>query len=147
MPNPATILLAEDDENDVFLVRRAFAATGITDSLHIVKNGQEVIDYLCGKAPWADRQKFPLPQLILLDLKMPLLSGFDTLRWLRSRPEYNALPVVILTSSKLQSDVDEARDVGVFDYRVKPNDYDDLVRLLDDVQRCWLEDFRQPAKS
>ncbi len=147
MPQRSIILLAEDDKNDIFLLRRAFKSAGITENLHIVQNGQEAIDYLSGSGGFTDRQRFPQPQLFILDLKLPLLDGFDVLRWLRGRSEFNGLPIVVLTSSKLQLDVDQSRELGVFDYRVKPHTYEDLVRLLDDVLRCWLVDFRQPAKS
>jgi CheY-like chemotaxis protein len=78
--------------------------------------------------------------LMLLDLKMPWMDGFDVLSWLRSRKQFDTLPVVVLTSSKLQSDIDRSRQLGVYDYRVKPQLLEDLVRLLDDVRKCWLDE-------
>ncbi len=140
MLNEVPILLAEDDDNDVFLMGRAFDRVGIRNPLSVVHNGQEAIDYLAGKGAYADRKKHPLPGLLLLDLKMPWMDGFDVLAWLRKRPEFNTLPVVVLTSSKLQADIDKSREMGVYDYRVKPHDFDDLVRLLDDVRLCWLDE-------
>jgi CheY-like chemotaxis protein len=105
-----------------------------------VNNGQEVVDYLAGKGKYAERDKYPMPRLLLLDLKMPWMDGFDVLAWLRSQAQFNALPVVVLTSSKLQKDIDRSRELGVYDYRVKPQSFDDLVRLLNDVRGCWLDE-------
>ena len=140
MLNEAAILLAEDDENDIFLMGRAFDRAGIPNPLFVVRNGQEAVDYLAGTGDYAQRDKYPLPGLMLLDLKMPWMDGFDVLKWLRTHPQFDLLPVVVLTSSKLQSDVDKSRQLGVYDYRVKPHGFDDLVRLLDDVRKCWLDE-------
>ncbi len=140
MLDQVPILLAEDDENDIFLMRRAFERAAIPNSLLVVRNGQEVIDYLSGVGQFADRAKHPLPGVLLLDLKMPWMDGFDVLKWLRSRSEFDTLPVVVLTSSKLQADVDRSRQLGVYDYRVKPQGFEDLVKLMDDVRKCWLDE-------
>jgi CheY-like chemotaxis protein len=140
MLDQVAILLAEDDENDIFLMGRAFDRAGIPNRLMVVHNGQEAIDYLAGNGNYAQREKYPLPGLMLLDLKMPWMDGFDVLTWLRSHRQFDTLPVVVLTSSKLQSDVDKSRQLGVYDYRVKPHAFDDLVHLLDDVRKCWLDE-------
>ncbi len=145
MLDQVPILLAEDDENDVFLMRRALERAGVPNPLFVVRNGQEAIDYLAGKGQFADRHQFPVPGLMLLDLKMPWMDGFDVLKWLRGQRQYDKFPVVVLTSSKLQADVDQSRDLGVYDYRVKPQSFDDLVRLLDDVRKCWLDERYQRA--
>lgn len=134
------ILLAEDDENDIFLMGRAFDRAGLPNPLFVVRNGQQVIDYLAGTGDFAQRDKHPLPGLVLLDLKMPWMDGFDVLKWLRTHAQFDTLPVVVLTSSKLQIDVDKSRQFGVYDYRVKPHEFNDLVRLLDDVRKCWLDE-------
>jgi len=134
------ILLAEDDENDIFLMGRAFDRAGLPNPLFVVRNGQQVIDYLAGTGDYAQRDKHPLPGLVLLDLKMPWMDGFDVLKWLRTHAQFDTLPVVVLTSSKLQIDVDKSRQFGVYDYRVKPHEFNDLVRLLDDVRKCWLDE-------
>ncbi len=140
MLNDVAILLAEDDENDIFLMGRAFDRAGIPNRLFVVRNGQEAIEFLGGTGQYADRSQYPLPGLLLLDLKMPWMDGFDVLKWLRSQAQFDTLPVVVLTSSKLQADVDQSRQLGVYDYRVKPHAFDDLVRLLDDVRKCWLDE-------
>jgi len=140
MLNDVPILLAEDDENDIFLMRRALERAGIPNPLLVVRNGKEAVDYLAGADAYADREKFPHPGLMLLDLKMPWMDGFDVLAWLRTQHQYDTLPVVVLTSSKLQEDVDRSREMGVHDYRVKPHAFEDFVRLLDDVRQCWLDE-------
>ena len=140
MLNDVSILLAEDDENDIFLMGRAFDRAAVPNPLIVVRNGQEAIDYLAGTGEYGQRDKHPLPGLMLLDLKMPWMDGFDVLKWLRTQPQFNTLPVVVLTSSKLQADVDKSRQFGVYDYRVKPHTFEDLVRLIDDVRKCWLDE-------
>ena len=140
MLDHVAILLAEDDKNEVFLMRRGLEKAGVPNPLFVVENGREVIDYLAGNSQYSDRDKYPLPGLMLLDLKMPWMDGFDVLKWLRDHGEFDTMPVVVLTSSKLQADVDKSRQLGVYDYRVKPHGFEDLVRLLDDVRQCWLDE-------
>jgi len=144
MLNTVPILLAEDDENDIYLMGRAFDRAGIPNPLQVVHNGQEAIDYLSGAGAFGERARHPLPGLLLLDLKMPWMDGFDVLKWLREHSEFDTMPVVVLTSSKLQADVDKSRQFGVYDYRVKPHGFEDLVRLLDDVRQCWLDERFNP---
>jgi CheY-like chemotaxis protein len=144
MLNDVPILLAEDDENDIFLMGRAFDRAGIPNPLFVVHNGQEAIDYLGGAGTYAQREKYPLPGVLLLDLKMPWMDGFDVLAWLRTQRHFDTLPVVVLTSSKLQSDIDKSRQLGVYDYRIKPHSFEDFVRLLDDVRKCWLDERFNP---
>jgi CheY-like chemotaxis protein len=138
------ILLAEDDKNDIFLMRRAFDNAGFHNPLFVVHNGEEVIDYLQGSGTFQNRQKFPLPALLLLDLKMPLMDGYDVLDWLRQRPQFEGLPVIVLTSSKIESDIGKSRALGAHDYRVKPHGFEDLVRMLDEVRKCWIETRSTP---
>ena len=140
MLDKAPILLAEDDRNDIFLMRKAFEQAGIPNPLFVVHNGQEAVDYMAGTGDYAQRKKFPLPGLMLLDLKMPWMDGFDVLIWLRKQRQFDTLPVVVLTSSHLQSDIDRSRQMGVYDYQVKPHRFEDLIRLLGDVRKCWLDE-------
>jgi CheY-like chemotaxis protein len=134
------ILLAEDDPNDAALMRRAFESAGFPNPLYIVHNGQEVVDYLEGSGEFSQRDRHPLPGIVVLDLKMPLMDGFDVLAWLRAHSQFDTLPVVVLTASKLEEDINKSRELGVYDYRVKPQAFTDLVRLLDDVRQCWLDE-------
>src|SRR5437762_3999648 len=109
------ILLAEDDKNDIFLMRRAFDTAGFQNPLFVVHNGQEAIHYLDGVGEYASRDKYPLPGLLLLDLKMPLMDGFDVLAWLRVHSQFDSLPLVVLSSSRHEFDVEKSRQMGVFD--------------------------------
>ncbi len=138
MTEPATILLAEDDENDVFLVRRALAKAGLTSELVVARDGQEAVDYLGGGEGSRGPAPKPLPGLFLLDLKMPRLYGFDVLSWLSTRPDLGELPVVVLSSSSHESDVAEARRLGADDYKVKPADFPNLVKLMKELHARWL---------
>src|SRR6266481_6679649 len=95
---------------------------------------------VCSSDLFSQREKYPVPGLLLLDLKMPLMDGFDVLAWLRGHPQFEMLPVVVLTASKLEEDIHKSRELGVYDYRVKPNAFEDLVRVLDDVRKCWLDE-------
>ena len=126
----AVILYAEDDENDAFFAKRALDKSGLPLSVVRVSDGQEVIQYLEGEGPYSDRSLFPFPNLLLLDLKMPLMGGFDVLAWLKARPHFKSLPVIILSSSDQQEDVREARCLGAIDYFVKPAVADDLNTIL-----------------
>lgn len=125
-----TTLVADDEENDRFLLRRAVARSGLDWSLMEVQDGQKAEDYLSGKGPYEDRTKFPMPQLVLLDLNMPFINGFDVLEWLRTQPLLKGIPVVVLTSSPLPSDRQKAMTLGATDYQVKPNNGEELVSLL-----------------
>src|SRR3954463_10927004 len=100
------ILLAEDDSNDVLLIQRAFQKAGMHHLLKVVRDGEQALDYLSGHGPYANREKFPLPFLLLLDLKMPCIDGFEVLQRVRAEPDLKRLLIVVLTSSNLQSDVD-----------------------------------------
>jgi DNA-binding response OmpR family regulator len=144
MLDQVPILIAEDDEHEVELMNRAFQAAGIPNPIQVVQTGKQAVDYLGGIGDFSKRQKYPLPGLMLLDLKLPWMDGFDVLAWLRRHKEYDTLPVVVLTSSKLQSDIDRSRQMGIYDYRVKPHEFNDLVRLLDDVRKCWLDERFNP---
>src|SRR5947207_9652434 len=95
----AAILVADDDENDIFFLRRAIARAGLSNPLFITNDGQEAIDYLEGRPPFDNRVLYPLPVLFLLDLKMPRVNGFDVLLWLATRPVLKEIPVVVLSSS------------------------------------------------
>lgn len=132
------VLAAEDEETDRFILQRAFSRAELTCPLTLVADGQQAIDYLCGGAPFSDRKVHPFPALLLLDLKMPRMTGFDVLEWLGARPEFNCLPVVVLTSSAHASDVQKARQLGALDYIVKPHEFSQLVKILRELGERWL---------
>jgi CheY-like chemotaxis protein len=114
------ILLAEDDENDIFFMRRALQKADINCPVHVVRNGQEALDYLGGVGPFADRERHPLPAVIFLDLKMPFVDGFDVLAWLHSQSPFKNIPVIVLTSSAEDRDRRKATELGAKAYCVKP---------------------------
>jgi len=107
-----TILHVDDDSNDVLLLQHACRKAGIEVQLQGVNDGDEAIAYLTGKDKFSDREKYPLPRLILLDLKMPRLSGFEVLSWMRQQEKLRRMPVVVLTSSSHDADVNRAYDMG-----------------------------------
>ncbi|MDB6028868.1 MAG: response regulator receiver protein [Verrucomicrobiales bacterium] len=134
----ATVLLADDDENDVLLMQRAFQKARLANPLQIVRNGEQAVAYLEGTGCYADREKFPLPCLVLLDLKMPKKNGFDVLQWIRTTPAVHRILVVILTSSSETPDINRGYDLGANSYLVKPPDIDALHEMLRTVQGYWL---------
>src|SRR5687767_1280686 len=131
------ILLVEDDPNDVWLVKHAFQSAGISNPLRIVSDGQEAIDYLKGNGAFSDRGAFPLPRLVLLDLKMPRLNGFDVIVWMRRHYPWKLTPIIILSSSALPQDVNRAYELGANAYMVKPADYRALERLFRTIADFW----------
>ena len=128
--NKLVILLVEDDPNDVILMQRAIMKGKVLNPLQVISDGEQAIHYLRGKGIYADRNKFPLPVLILLDLKLPRKDGFEVLKWIKSRSELTSIPVVILTSSERSEDIQEAYDLGANSYLVKPVDAEDMVKLF-----------------
>lgn len=142
---PKRVLIAEDDPSDIFLLRRAFTLAQVPATLHFVRDGQEVIDYLEGDAKYQDRAAHPLPDLLLLDLKMPRLNGFDVLAWLRQQPGLKRLLVTILTSSDQPSDINRAYDLGANSYLLKPHNSSELSQLVAQVKRYWLDLNQRPV--
>jgi CheY-like chemotaxis protein len=139
MTNHQTILLVDDSENDLKLMEVAFRKVGFDSPLQMVHDGEEAIAYLKGEGPYADRNKFPLPGVILLDLNMPMKNGFDVLDWLRSqRQAFKRISTIILTASMRAEDVERAFDLGANSYLVKPSTLEDLIAMI----RClrdWLQ--------
>ena len=136
------ILYAEDDENDAFLFQHALSRADIGRRLVIVPNGRSAIEYLSGTGAYADRTQYPLPSLVLLDVKMPVLSGLDVLKWIRSSPAHAKLAVFMMTSSNEDSDIRRAYSEGVDGYLVKPNKVDDLVQMIRSLEKHWLSQNR-----
>jgi CheY-like chemotaxis protein len=144
MPAPAVILLAEDREDDITLICKAFAQAEVTNPLQIVRDGEEAIAYLRGEGKYSNRAEFPLPSLILLDLKMPKVDGFEVLKWLRQQPGLSTLRVVVLTSSDAIRDVNTAYHLGANSFMVKPMDFNDVVQMSRFLTDYWLETSKTP---
>ncbi len=128
-----TVLYAEDDPNDAFFMRHAFTKLNGAVTLNIVSHGRAAIDYLSGAGEYGDRSRYPLPMLLLLDVKMPERSGLEVLSWVRSRPEFTALPVLMFTSSSQQTDIASSRSLGANAYLVKPSNAANLYLLMQDI--------------
>ena len=139
-----TILLVEDSEDDVFFMKRAFKNTGISNPVQVVTDGQAALDYLSGQSAFADRYQFPLPSLVLLDLRLPLVPGMDVLKWIRSESQLTGLPVIVLTSSKHETDVTNAYALGASAFLVKPSDSKELVSMVKAIGEFWLNHNQAP---
>ena len=144
MAEHAVILLAEDEEDYVLLIQRAFAQAKIPNPMHVVWNGQEAIAYLKGEGKYSNREEYPLPDLFLLDLKMPRVNGFEVLRWLRAQPGLAPLRVLVLTSSDAIRDVNDAYKLGANSFLVKPMDFQDFAQLSRLIQEFWLKVSKAP---
>ncbi|HEU5358654.1 MAG TPA: response regulator [Gemmatimonadales bacterium] len=143
-PDSAVILLVEDDANDVVLITRAFTKAGAFGVIEAVGDGDAALAYLRGEGRYADRQRYPFPDVVLLDLKLPRRSGLEVLEWIRGQHPLRRLPTVMLTSSRDATDVDRAYDLGANSYLVKPVGFDELQRLVAEVSRYWLEHNQGP---
>lgn len=134
-----TILLVEDNPVDILLMQRAFRSdTFANTSLQIVRDGDAAVLYLNGDGEYSDRARYPLPTIILLDLKLPRRSGHEVLGWLKQQPALKRLPVVVLTNSRQTLDVDRAYDLGVNSYLVKPVGFASLLEMIDTFNKYWL---------
>ena len=136
--NTYSILIVEDDANDILLLRRAFNKAGLVNPVHVATDGDMAVDYLQGNGVYQDRAKHPLPVLILLDLKLPRRSGHEVLSWLRTQPGLRRIPVVILTSSRESKDLDRAYDEGANSYLIKPADPCDLLEMVKQLNLYWI---------
>lgn len=132
-----TILLVEDDENDILLIQRAFRKAKLSNPLQVVRDGEQAVAYLRGDSEFADRSRSPLPIVILLDLKLPRLGGHEVLGWLRAQESLKRIPVVVLTSSKESADVNRAYDLGANSYLVKPVEFDNLIEMVKNIDMYW----------
>jgi len=152
MIDTAVILLAEDDDDHVLLVRRAFKSAHLINPLHVVRDGEEAIAYLQGEGPYINRAEYPLPALLLLDLKMPRKNGFEVLKWIRLQPGLRTLRVIVLTSSGEMHDVNLAYLLGANSFLEKPADFERFVSVVHAIQGYWLwmseapETFRLPPR-
>jgi CheY-like chemotaxis protein len=134
-----TILLVEDTDDDVFFLKRALRDAGIDNPLQVVVDGQRALDYLEGKGAFADREKYPLPFLILLDLKLPYVMGLDVLKWIRQQRELDTTLVVVLTSSQQDSDVTATYRLGGNSYLIKPPNREKLHELVKSLGEYWIK--------
>lgn len=127
--NSSVVLLVDDDPNDILFMTRALKQSGLRQSLRVVSDGQEALDYFNGVAPYHDRTLYPLPCLVLLDIKMPRVNGLELLSWMREHPEFRNMPVCMVTSSDEPKDRETAEAFGIEAYCVKPVSIRNLQQL------------------
>jgi CheY-like chemotaxis protein len=132
------ILVVEDDENDLMFVKLAMKEAGISNPIQVARDGQEVLDYFQGTGKFADRAEFPLPYLVLLDLKLPFVMGLDVLAWIRNQPQFQSTIVIAFTSSHHTGDVGSAYQLGANAYLVKPAEMDELEGMMKTLKDFWL---------
>lgn len=131
------LLAVEDDPNDIEFLRFSLSKAGVT-AVHHVADGEQALLYLTGAGPFADRDRHPLPALILLDLKLPRKSGLEVLEWLKRQPGLRRIPVIVLTASRELPDVARAYDLGANSYLVKPINLSELERIAAEIKSYWL---------
>lgn len=144
MPKSIPVLIAEDNEDDVLLLKRAFQRAGFEVPIHWVPDGQEGIDYIKARRDAAPGDARPVPALIMTDLKMPKVNGFEFLSWIRQQAEYRNTPVIVLSSSADDSDVDRAYQLGANSFVTKPHSFEDLNRLIAALRDYWIAFNRFP---
>lgn len=132
------LLLVEDNDDDVFFMKRALKDAAINNPIQVASDGQEAIDYLGGAGKYQDRQQYPLPTLVLLDLKMPRRDGLEVLEWLRSQPALRTLVVIILTTSRENSDMERAYQLGANSFLLKPSNIKALSEMMTALKLYWL---------
>ncbi len=145
MKRAAIILVAEDNPDDVLLLHMAFEKAGFPTRLMEVSDGAEAIRFLKGEGRYADRTKYPLPHLVLLDLQMPTVSGFDVLAWIRQQHEFKSLPVVIVTTSSYGPEIQRAYELGANSFLTKPVDFTEFVDAVRTMADYWLTRCQLPS--
>lgn len=140
-----SILQVEDDPNDVFLLQHAMTKAGVVNPVQVVTDGQQAIDYLQGAGKFADREKFPFPCLVLLDLKLPYVMGLEVLKWIRE--QLGALTVLMLTASGEEADIAAAYHLGANGFLVKPSEASKLHEMAKAIKDFWLTHNTLPSES
>jgi len=143
----SVILLVEDQENDILLIRKAFEKGQILNPLFVVRSGEEAMAYLAGEGKFRNREEYPLPDLMLLDIKMPGLDGFEVLRWVRAQSGFSSLLIVMLTSSDRVFDVNQAYKLGANSFLVKPLDFENYLQTCHVLRQYWLNMNKRPETA
>lgn len=144
---PATILLVEDNRMDVELTLDAFGEAHLGNKVYVANNGQEALDYLFGNGKYAERDQYPLPDIVLLDLKMPGIDGFEVLRQVKQAPVLKRLPIIVLTSSTQDGDRAMSYDCGANSYLVKPVSFEGFLEVVGKINDYWLTLNLQAPRS
>ncbi len=138
MNQPACILMVDDSAMDVELALDAFREARLANQIEVARDGETGLDYLLGKGKYADRERFPTPDIILLDLKMPRVDGFEVLRRIKGLPKLRRIPVIVLTSSREEGDLALSYDSGANSYLVKPVSFSGFVDVVRRIGDYWL---------
>ncbi len=133
------ILLVEDNKDDVFLMKRAMQSARIVNPLIVVESGEDAMEYLSGAGKFADRDSYPFPAVVFLDLKLPIVFGHDVLAWIRSQQAFESLVVIVLTSSYEASDLSRCYALGANSYLVKPPTQEQIEGLVDAFKWPWVD--------
>ena len=141
---PPTLLIVEDNEDDIFFMERIFKQMGARCDLRFVRDGVEAVEYLSGQGQFKDRVQNPLPTIILMDLKMPRMNGFEVLEWMQKQPEIKLIPTIVVTSSTMQEDVTRAYRSGANAVMNKPVDKDSLLQMLKSFHIYWTDFVEMP---
>ncbi|MDB6122762.1 MAG: two-component system response regulator [Pedosphaera sp.] len=137
MERHLTILIAEDEPNDVLLLRKALAREGIDNPIQVVNDGMEAIKYLQGEGQYVDRAHYPFPSVIFTDIKMPRMGGFEILKWLHTHPDCSVIPVIVLSASAEEKDIKQAYELGANAYLVKPATLGELQEMMRVTYQFW----------
>lgn len=132
------ILLAEDDPQQAEQARRAFKRFCFVNPIFIVSDGTEVLSYLLGEGKYADRNEYPLPALLLIDLRMQRMHGFDVIRWVRAHPQFKDLPIVVLSASEDLREVNQAYAMGATSFMMKPVEFAEFVHISAVIPNYWM---------
>jgi CheY-like chemotaxis protein len=141
-----TILLAEDDQDDRYLISEALDESGAESQLYFVETGEELLEYLRHQGRYSNREKYPRPGLILLDLNMPLMDGREALAEIKSDSELKSIPIVVLTTSQADEDVNDTYALGITGFITKPMTFKGLVDIMRSVGNYWLESVTLPSR-
>ena len=145
--SPQTVLYVEDSADDFVLFKLASNRCGTPFCLQRAADGEEAIAYLRGSGDYADREEHPFPDLVLLDLRMPRLDGFEVLHWIRTNPSTKTLPVVVLAGSSFRADIRRALELGANSYAAKPAKFEELQVLIDQIADVWLAQEKASCKG
>lgn len=143
--NIPTILYVDDDDNDVVLLKHAIRSAQLNFSVQVANDPEQASAYLDGEGPYSDRKCFPLPSLVLLDLKMPRMHGFEVLTWIRRHPLHKRMVVIVLTASNQASEINRAYELGANSYLVKPVELTALVEMVRGIGQYWMVLNERPA--